>query len=141
MKFYNYFVIIGFLGCLIQCKNTSGNQTQSDQILSEALRIQDEAIHIGIEVDSILDVRLAEGAYARNIDSLKLLKTTVLNWRYNMVEIPGAAHDHTHHNHEGHHHDHDGGSAANLTPEEIKKVQSEWKTAIEEIRNGLKLEY
>ena len=136
----------------ISCKNSSSNaDTASDDktaVLKEALTIQDDAIHIGIEVDSLLAAKFAQGAVAQNIDSLRAILKEVDAWKFNMVKIPGMAHDHDHsghdhsgHDHSGHDHSHDhGGSdaAAHLTPQEIKKVQEEWKAAFEAIHKKLK---
>jgi len=132
----------------ISCKNsTSGTDSSSSadktSVLKEALTIQDDAIHIGMEVDSLLAAKFAQGAVVQNIDSLRAILKEVDDWKYNMVKIPGVEHDHDHagHDHAGHDHDHDHGgtdAAANLTPEEIKKVQEEWKAAIEAILEKLK---
>ncbi len=139
-------VILPFMSC----KNSSSkadNTASVDKtaVLKEALTIQDDAIHIGIEVDSLLAAKFAQGAVAQNIDSLRAILKEVDAWKYNMVKIPGLAHDHDHdgHDHSGHDHTHDhdhGGTdaAAHLTPEEIKKVQEEWKAAIEAIHEKLK---
>ena len=132
----------------ISCKNSSANAEASasddkTSVLKEALTIQDDAIHIGIEVDSLLAAKFAQGAVVQNIDSLRAILKEVDAWKYNMVKIPGMAHDHDHsgHDHSGHDHAHDDGgtdAAAHLTPEEIKKVQEEWKVAIEAIHEKLK---
>jgi ABC-type Zn2+ transport system substrate-binding protein/surface adhesin len=140
MIIYKFLTIIVISVCLINCKNKTEEQPKVDPILQEALSIQDEAIHIGIELDSILDARMAEGSYAQNIDSLRLLKSAVNDWRYNMVEIPGVEHDHDHSGHDhDHSHDHSASEAAShLTPADLKKVQLEWKAAIEAIRTSIK---
>jgi len=130
----------------ISCKNSSSNaeNAASDDktaVLKEALTIQDDAIHIGIEVDSLLAAKFAQGAVAQNIDSLRMILKEVDDWKYNMVKIPGMEHDHSGHDHAGHDHDHDhegSDAAANLTPAEIKKVQEEWKAAIEAIHEKLR---
>jgi hypothetical protein len=132
----------------ISCKNSSSNadaaaSEDKTAVLKEALTIQDDAIHIGIEVDSLLAAKFAQGAVAQNIDSLRAVLKEVDAWKFNMVKIPGMAHDHDHsgHDHSGHDHAHDHGgtdAAAHLTPAEIKKVQEEWKSAIEAIHEKLK---
>jgi len=124
----------------MSCKNTV-QPTDSTSILKEALTIQDDAIHIGIEVDSLLGAKFAQGAVVQNIDSLRAILKEVDMWKYNMVKIPGMNHDHSGHDHTGHDHahDHEGSDAAShLTSEEIKKVQEEWKAAIQVIHNKLK---
>lgn len=140
MKFYKLLSVILMSAFLINCKNKTEEQTKVDPILQEALSIQDEAIHIGMELDSILDAKMAEGSFAQNIDSLRMLKSAVNDWRNNMVEIPGIEHDHDHHGHDhDHSHDHSGSeAAAHLSPQDIKKVQTEWKAAIDSIRNSIK---
>lgn len=138
MKFYKLLSVILMSAFLINCKSKTEEQTKVDPILQEALSIQDEAIHIGIELDSILDAKMAEGSFAQNIDSLRILKSAVNDWRNNMVEIPGIEHDHDHHGHD-HSHDHSGSeAAAHLSPQDIMKVQTEWKAAIDSIRNSIK---
>jgi ABC-type Zn2+ transport system substrate-binding protein/surface adhesin len=138
MNFYKVMSIILMSVLLINCKNKTEEQTKVDPILQEALSIQDEAIHIGMELDSILDAKMAEGSFAQNIDSLRILKSAVNDWRNNMVEIPGVEHDHHGHDHD-HSHDHSGIEAsAHLSPEDIKKVQLEWKAAIDVIRSSIK---
>jgi hypothetical protein len=138
MNFYKVMSIILMSVLLVNCKNKTEEQTKVDPILQEALSIQDEAIHIGMELDSILDAKMAEGSFAQNIDSLRILKSAVNDWRNNMVEIPGVEHDHHGHDHD-HSHDHSGiEAAAHLSPEDIKKVQLEWKAAIDVIRSSIK---
>ena len=85
-------------------------------------------------------VLFVPGLSAQNIDSLRILKSAVNDWRNNMVEIPGIEHDHDHHGHDhDHSHDHSGSEgAAHLSPQDIKKVQTEWKAAIDSIRNSIK---
>jgi ABC-type Zn2+ transport system substrate-binding protein/surface adhesin len=132
----------------ISCKNSTSSSDSSSSadktaVLKEALTIQDDAIHIGMEVDSLLAAKFAQGAVVQNIDSLRIILKEVDDWKYNMVKIPGMEHDHDHagHDHAGHDHSHDHegtDAAANLTPEEIKKVQEEWKAAIEAIYDKLK---
>jgi len=140
MIIHKFLIIIVISACLLNCKNKTEEQAKVDPILQEALTIQDEAIHTGMELDSILDARMGEGKYAQNIDSLRLLKSAVNDWRYNMVEIPGVEHDHNHHGHDhDHSHDHSTSEAAtHLSPQDIKKVQMEWKAAIEAIKENIK---
>lgn len=123
----------------VSCKHTH----ELDPLLVEADKIQHEAIALGVIADSILDLRLSQGANAWNIDSLKLLKSEVANWKLEMVGVPGVDHGHDDHNHEGHNHedhnhdhDHNHGNqeiGAQLTPAENKKVQEEWKARIEKV--------
>ena len=129
---------------LVSCKHTH----ELNPLLVEADKIQHEAIALGVIADSILDLRLSQGANAWNIDSLKLLKSEVANWKLEMVGVPGVdlghdnhnheGHNHEGHNHEGHNHDHGNQEiGAQLTPAENKKVQEEWKARIEKILSSL----
>lgn len=121
-----------------------------DPLLLEADKIQHEAISLGEKADSILDARLAQGSNVWNIDTLRLLKSEVAQWKLEMVGVPGIEHDHDHHDHEGedhthdhshdHGHNHDHGNqeiGAQLSPAENKKVQMEWKQRIESIVSSL----
>lgn len=133
-------IIMVLLLPFFSCKNNTPS-ADSSNVLKEALTIQDDAIHIGIEVDSLLAEKFAQGAVVQNIDSLRAILKQVDAWKYNMVKIPGMEHDHEGHDHAGHDHahDHEGSDAAShLTPEEIKKVQEEWKAAIQAIHDKLK---
>jgi len=135
-----YIFLFSILMLVISCKQSA----DINPLLNEALTIQDEAIHIGISVDSVLTARMAEGQYAQDIEKLQNWKTYVQTWKANMVVVPGVVHDHNHHDHAGHDHaGHDHGDAkseevTHLTPEEVKKVQEEWKAAIVAIRDSLK---
>lgn len=129
-----FLLIIVLMFTILSCK-----ENKIDPLLLEADEIQHEAINIGIKADSILDARMAEGANKWNIDSLRMIKSSISKWRNEMIVIPGIGHshdnhDHGDHGHEGHSHgDHDHGEsnvAAQLSPIEIKKVQEEWKAAI-----------
>ncbi len=108
-----------------------------DPQLSDALEVQDKAIHLGIEVDSILMARMAQGNIAQNIDQLRRWKIQVENWKTNMVAVPGVEH----HDHDGHDHSHDHGTqqqtASHLTPAQVKKVQEEWLAAIVALKDSL----
>lgn len=134
------FFLFSILLFVISCKQGA----EVSPALNEALAIQDEAIHIGMSVDSVLNARMSEGQYAQDIEKLQHWKTFVQTWKANMVAVPGVVHDHDHHDHAGHDHEgHDHGDAkaaemTHLTPEEIKKVQEEWKAAIVAIRDSLK---
>ena len=115
-----------------------------DPLLVDADRVQHEAIALGVMADSILDARLAQGKNTWNIDSLRMLKSELANWKIEMVGVPGVHHDHS--NHEGndhahdhvhdHAHDHDHGDqeiGGQLSPAENKKVQEAWKIRIEKV--------
>jgi ABC-type Zn2+ transport system substrate-binding protein/surface adhesin len=133
----------------VACKEHK--HTAEDPTLREALNIQDEAIHIGIAVDSIITMKMGEGAAAQNIPQLQSIKKQVEAWKHNMVIIPGLKHDHDHsdhashdhagHDHAGHDHGHDHSKedvAATLSAADQLKVQTEWKAAIVALRDSLK---
>jgi len=139
MTYKFIFVTLTFFSCLFfSCKQ---NQ-KVDPILQEALVIQDEAIHIGIEVDSLIEAMIKNDSTFLLVDKIAEYKKNYLNWKYNMVKIPGLEHDHDHgdHGHDHDHGDHDHGDhdhdhsdqnvASHLKPEEMKQVQIEWKNAI-----------
>ncbi|MBK9736077.1 MAG: hypothetical protein IPO92_14405 [Saprospiraceae bacterium] len=131
------------MAILTDCKNKSDDAkvNGSEAILNEALSIQDQAIHIGMSLDSLIDDRMAQGAMSQDIEALKKWKSKVNEWKYNMVEIPGIEHGHDHVDHTGHNHDHDhttSDAASHLKPADIKKVQIEWKAAIEAIRDSIR---
>jgi hypothetical protein len=116
-------------------------------IMRQALNIQDEAIHIGMEVDSLILSRMAQGGAGTEIAKLQSFKKQIEIWKHNMVIVPGLAHDHDHagHNHgdehAGHDHGHDHSKedvAAQITPEDQLKVQQEWKSAIVAIKDSLR---
>jgi ABC-type Zn2+ transport system substrate-binding protein/surface adhesin len=148
MKILSTLIIV--LTLLSACKE---HNHDVDPLLKEALNIQDEAIHLGMDVDTILLAKLAQGAAGQDIAKIQRLKAAYESWKVSMVTIPGLKHDHDHgdagheghdhsgHNHEGHDHSHDHGKeevATHLTPAEHKKVQEEWKAAIVAIRDSLK---
>lgn len=142
IKWAVFILMLPFMSCKNNTSTTdSSSSADKTAVLKEALTIQDDAIHIGMEVDSLLAAKFAQGAVVQNIDSLRMILKEVDDWKFNMVKIPGMEHDHSGHDHAGHDHDHDHegtDAAANLTPEEIKKVQEEWKAAIVAIRDRLK---
>ncbi len=141
---YN-FVIIMLVSIAVSCKERKQGE---DPILREALTIQDEGIHLGIDIDSMLSARMTEGALAQDIPRLQMLKKQIEDLKHNMVIIPGIEHDHDHsghdhagHDHSGHDHSHDHSKddvASSLSPADQLKVQTEWKAAILAIRDSLK---
>lgn len=134
----------GFLliGLLIQCKNGS------DNTLREALEIQDEAIHIGMELSDRMDSLMIADTSQENLKAIGNIYIQLKNWENEMIPIPGMKHEHdhghghgkdtTHHAGDGHdHHEHHGHVHANpdeiaaqLTPEENKEMQIAWKANV-----------
>lgn len=134
MKYIFLWTVVVVCTTFLACKEKTGEDTQ----LKEALAIQDEALHIGMEVDSILEARYNQGSVAQNIEQLRKWKNFTDQWKQNMVKVPGVEHDHSHDGHD-HSHDHEGADAAShLSPADIKKVQEEWKAAIVAVRDSLK---
>jgi ABC-type Zn2+ transport system substrate-binding protein/surface adhesin len=141
-----YVVLFVCVTSFFACKGDHNHAV--DPKLSEALEIQDQGIHIGMEVDSIIIARLKQGNVDQDIAKLQKLKQSYDEWKNNMVVIPGLEHDHDHgdHDHAGHdHHDHDHGHdhskedvASQLSPDDQLKVQKEWKAAIIAIQDSLK---
>lgn len=134
-----YFCIFWMILLLCACKSAP----EVDALLKEAQKIQDEAIHIGLSVDSTIDARMAQGKIVQDIEKLKLLKADYVSWQANMVVIPGLKHTcnhkgHDHGGHEHHHHDDVSSAASQLTPAEMKKVQEEWKSAVVAMQSALK---
>lgn len=134
-----YFILVcTALLCLgISCKHNHS----TDPKLKQALQIQDEAIHLGMAVDSLIIHRLKGGDAPQDIEKLRRLKKQYDMWQANMILIPHVEHAHDHHHHDGHsHHDHDHSKediATQLTPDEQIKVQMEWKQAITQLRDSL----
>jgi hypothetical protein len=126
---------------LVSCKETK----VTDPILMEALVIQDEAIHIGMEIDSIIADKMSRDTSDQNKILFDQWKESIQMWKDNMIPVPGVelAHDHSAEGHEGHDHGHDHShgnetTVSHLTPSEIKQVQIEWKDAIVKIRGMVK---
>lgn len=126
---------------LVSCRQ----QPAVDPLLTEALQIQDEAIHTGMSVDSLISARIGADTAAVTIKEMNKWAERVALWRESMVSIPGVEPIHQHDHDHGDHHDHDhahehqGASVAEgLTPAEIKQVQLGWKAEIEAIRDSVK---
>jgi ABC-type Zn2+ transport system substrate-binding protein/surface adhesin len=126
---------------LVSCRQ----QQAVDPLLTEALQIQDEAIHTGMSVDSLISIRIGADTSSANIKKLNKWAERVALWRESMVTIPGVEPIHNHDHDHGHDHDHDhthehqGASVAEgLSPAEIKQVQLGWKAEIEAIRDSVR---
>lgn len=127
---------------------TTSCQQAKNNTLQEALQIQDEAIHIGMELNSLISEMMIADTAKLNLQSLGQILIKVKNWEREMIPVPGMKHDHdhgnlsdslsAHHSHDhAHDHDHNGhvhadGNeiAATLTPAENKEVQISWKNEI-----------
>lgn len=111
---------------------TSCNHNHNlDPVLAEAQLIQDKAIHMGISVDSVINAKLLMAKDSSVMQYLIRLKSDVEVWRTSMVAVPGAKHK-CNHDHGEHVHI-EGSDASHLSPAENKKVQEEWKAAIDTI--------
>jgi hypothetical protein len=109
---------------------TSCNHNHNlDPVLVEAQAIQDEALHLGISVDSIVNAKLLIAKDTSAYEFLNQLKSEVAIWRVSMVAVPGSKHK-CNHDHGEHVHI-EGSDASHLSPAENKKVQEEWKAVID----------
>jgi hypothetical protein len=97
-----------------------------EEFLKKSMEIHDLAVQIGEKVDSKLTVleskvRQLEEPYRSQVqDSIIVLRSQLLEWEQNLVEIPG----HEKHDHSGHKHYHRNSSEdLQLTPEMMLKVQ------------------
>jgi hypothetical protein len=128
---------------------------QKNSVLQEALTIQDEAIHIGMDLEKELDSLMISDTSTTNLMTTGNIKGRIKMWRKVMVPVPGMKHDHDH-SHEGegkkegspegkehddHHHGHVHANpeemAAALKPEEIRDIQIDWKKEIEKLKAEL----
>jgi ABC-type Zn2+ transport system substrate-binding protein/surface adhesin len=90
--------IFGFLFItilLFGCKKTS------DPTLAEALAIQDEAIHMGMDLNKEIGEMMSSDPTVENLSALGKIKTDLMMWKKQMIPVPGMKHDH---DHEGHDH-------------------------------------
>ncbi len=137
-KYVSMFIVVA-VAVATGCKE----KPSTDPMLVEALGIQDEGIHIGMAVDSLLDAKVGADTSAQTIRFVNKWKERVALWRDAMVDIPGVEHDHSHGAHDHHDHDHDHNHAnqnlaEGMSPEEIKLVQLSWKKEIEAIRDSIR---
>lgn len=133
-KYFQTFVLVSTTALLVL--TSCHHQHNIDPVLAEAQVIQDEAIHVGISVDSIIKLRLLNVRDTSTIKFLYQLKTDVSSWRSSMVAVPGAKHK-CNHDHGAHVHV-EGSDASHLSPAENKKVQEEWKAVIDTINLRLR---
>jgi hypothetical protein len=128
-KFIYIFIFLG--AGLILVFHSCKHSHDLDPVLKEAQIIQDDAIHLGIRVDSIIDSKLLIAKDSTSIQLLHQIKSEIATWRSNMVDIPGSKHK-CNHDH-GEHVHLKGSDASHLTPAENKKVQKEWKAVIDSL--------
>jgi ABC-type nickel/cobalt efflux system permease component RcnA len=141
----NYLIYVLFCLAATIVFSCKGKEEQNP-VLIEAMQIQDEAIHTGLSVDSLIQVRIGADTSAASIKEWGRWAERVAVWRKSMVAVPGVAPLHDHHDHDhghahGHDHSHDhapAASAEGLSPEEIKQVQLSWKAEIDAIRDSLR---
>lgn len=137
-----------------------------DPALQEALKIQDEAIHLGMDINQTINDLIISDTTKQSHNVLGQLLVRLKNWEKEMIPVPGVTLDHDHgHEHgqetssdtirkdsgavaeeEAHDHDHDHHGhvhatgaeiAAQLTPAENKEAQIEWKNKLLEIQADL----
>ncbi|MFZ1704814.1 MAG: hypothetical protein WAT79_10750 [Saprospiraceae bacterium] len=122
------------------CKNGT------DAKLLDALAIQDEAIHIGLDLDKMIKEMMVADPSVENLSKLGSIRVKIEQWRIQMVPVPGVKHKHDHgesddHDHEAHvDHEHHHKSiseeiASHLSPFEIKEIQVEWKKEIDQLKS------
>lgn len=139
-------IVLFFWLILFSCK------PGEDPVLKEAMVIQDEAIHLGMEVDKMIGEVMVSDTARENLLFTGSLKSKLLQWKKEMIIIPGMKHDHDHDDHshggEGDHAGHDHGDhqhlqgdvkgfASHLSPFELKEVQVEWKNEILKLKEEL----
>ncbi|MBK8621259.1 MAG: hypothetical protein IPN79_05725 [Saprospiraceae bacterium] len=124
-----------------------------DPALKEALTIQDEAIHIGLDLEKQLDSLMISDTSTTNLMTTGNIKGRIKMWRKVMIPVPGMKHDHVHEGEEkkegspatkeqdDHHHGHVHANpeeiSAALKPEEIRDIQIDWKKEIEKLKAEL----
>lgn len=115
------------------CKTEKTDQ----QIIDEAVKYQSEALVIGASVDTMLEARFMQGAILQDIDKLRKFRKAADMWRQKMVLVPGAS---DHEDHAGHeHHEHtDGADSGKYSALDMLKLQQEWKSEIEAIRDSIR---
>lgn len=115
------------------CKTEKTDQ----QIIDEAVKYQSEALVIGASVDTMLEARFMQGAILQDIDKLRKFRKAADMWRQKMVLVPGAT---DHEDHAGHeHHEHtDGADSGKYSALDMLKLQQEWKSEIEAIRDSIR---
>lgn len=129
----NLFLPLILLAALVVACKT---QKTDDQILAEAGKVQQEALVIGASVDTMLESRFKQGAFMQDIKKLQGLRQAADLWARKRTDIPGSDHDHSdHHDHEHGHMDGEGGSQHSAL--DILKLQQDWKSEIEAIRDSL----
>jgi len=116
--------------------NSCNHNHNIDPVLVEAQAIQDEAIHLGISVDSIINAKLLIAKDKSAYEFLNQLKSEVAIWRVSMVAVPGSKHKCNHDHGEQVHIV--GSDASHLSPADNKKVQEEWKTVIDNINQRVR---
>lgn len=128
---------------------------QKKSVLQEALTIQDEAIHIAMDLEKQLDSLMISDTSRANLMTTGNIKGRIKMWEKVMIPVPGMKHDHDH-SHEGEgkkegspegkeHDDHNHGHvhanpeeiSAALKPEEIRDIQIDWKKEIEKLKAEL----
>jgi hypothetical protein len=132
-----YFQTLLFASVIAFFVFTSCNHNHNlDPILAEAQAIQDEALHLGIGVDSIINAKLLIAKDSSDYEFLNQLKSEVAVWRLSLVAVPGSKHK-CNHDHGEHVHI-VGSDASHLSPADNKKVQEEWKTVIDNINQRVR---
>jgi len=106
-------ILLGALTFMAACQTKSGQ----DPILAEAYQLHLEALDLKKQIQPRLDSLIA-------VDSMQYapLGKAFQEWEASLVEVPGFEHAHDHsHGHDHHHHD----APPEVTPEQMKAIQSE----------------
>lgn len=112
-----YFLMI-LLGACSHKKN--------DPVLAEAANVHEEAMHIFHELEDLLKSLKQNDSIP--LAKLESIKSALLEWEENLVEVPGYEHEHGHEDH-GHHHHHEK-KDTHLTSEEMLQLQTELRNNI-----------
>lgn len=156
MNVFRFLTAAFFVVSLTFCKQGP------DPALQEALKIQDEAIHMGMDINSTINEMIISDTTKQSHNALGQLLVRLKKWEKEMIPVPGVQHDHDHghnnsadttgkdttgvakdkgHDHDQDHHGHVHATgdeiAAQLTPEENKQAQIEWKNRLMEIKTEL----
>lgn len=130
-KFYWILVFIG-ITLQPQCKH---GRTM-DPLLIEAVQIQEDALKIARRYDSLIDEKWNETTDSIIRHELMTIQTKIKEWKKQRIEIPGIPQDHSLHDHSKHNHNHP--EDLGLKPDEMVKVQEEWRNIIKEIGSKIK---
>lgn len=111
-------LLMFFVLAFVSCKHNH----ELSESLKKAHSIQLEAIEISKEVDLLIQQKVTD---------MTAVKQKKDQWLKNMIEIEGAAHDHSNCNHNH------SKPTYSVTDEEMISVQRSWKESIIKIKNEI----